>query len=93
MTDDGTIRPGQTFVEAKINDGGHFEKGKWVTLFTPLLEFLVENINIDERKFELSFSGEVPIFKQGVCIGYEKKERSLGLFTQRELMEILEVHP
>lgn len=75
----------------KSDNGGHFEQGKWVTMFSPLLDYLVDKMDIDEPKFEMTVTEEIPQFLCGACTGYETKKRSLGLFTQREIMEIIEI--
>jgi len=76
---------------AKITspDGGHFENGRWVTTLTPLLEYLEGKMDIDTPSFEITVKEEVPIFAMGRCVGYYTKERSLGLFSQRQVMEML----
>lgn len=71
-----------------IPDGGHFEKGRWVTLFTPLLDYLTEQIGDKEETFEVKMYCDIPVFKQGACIGYRKKER-IRIFTQKQLHEML----
>jgi hypothetical protein len=81
--------PGKMEFSVKMDDGGHFEKGKWVTMFTPLLEHLGSIIDIDKQEFEIVARWKEPIFKIGACIGYSDHEKSLGIFTQRQVMEML----
>jgi len=85
----GGIKQGSCGFSVTLPDGGHFEKGKWVTMFTPLLEALADKMDIDTPSFEIRVTDEIPIFKQGECIRYELRERSLGLFSQRQVMEML----
>nr|WP_321349759.1 hypothetical protein [uncultured Methanoregula sp.] len=83
------IFPGHAEFSFTVPDGGHFEKGRWVTMFTPLLEALADKMDIDTPSFEIRVRADIPIFKQGACIGYDKKEQSLGLFSQRQVLEML----
>ena len=72
-----------------IPDGGHFEKGRWVTLFSPLLDYLKDEIGEKEQTFEVKLYCDIPVFKQGACTGYRKKE-IIRIFTQRQLQETFE---
>lgn len=89
MTEDALFGDMEIKLSLTMPDGGHFEKGKWVTIFSPILEALADKMDIDTPSFEIRVRDEIPTFKKGECIGYETKERSLGLFSQRQIMEML----
>ena len=77
---------GKMEFSTKIDNGGHFEKGRWVTLFTPLLDYIKENSEpYVEPTFEVKGKRDIPVFKQGACIGYRVEDVNLGTFTQSEL--------
>lgn len=76
-------------ITVTIPDGGHFEKGRWVTIFTPFIDAFSDKMDIDDQVFEMKHIVEIPIFKQGVCTGYRTEERLFGTITQRQIIEML----
>jgi len=83
------INVGKVEVSVIIDDGGHFEKGRWVTIFTPLIDYIFENLAAKEETFDVTGHIDVPLFRQGACIGYECKEISLGIYTKSEIELIM----
>lgn len=87
MTED--IKPGvfsHTFTFT--DDGGHFEKGRWVNRFSSLFEFIRDTTPMKEPTFDAWLKVDVPVFQKGICIGYNTEDRFLGAFTQSEMRNI-----
>jgi hypothetical protein len=65
-----------------IDNGGHFEKGRWVTMFRENSE------PYKEPTFDLTGKRDVPIFRQGACIGYRTQYLIFGTYTKSQLEKI-----
>jgi len=79
---------GKVEFSATFDTGGHFEKGRWVTIFTPLLDYIVENSPAKEETFDVTGHIDVPLFRQGACIGHSVKRVCLGTYTKSQFLEL-----
>jgi len=72
------FEPGPTYIEALIN-GGHFEKGRWVSVVSDLVDFITPSpVN---SPIQITTAWEIPVFEKGRHIRTDTKELDLGLFT------------
>jgi hypothetical protein len=78
---------GNVVFSCSFTDGGHFEKGKWVTLFSPFLDHIRELPTV-EQTFEITGTVLISIFKQGAHIGDQKIFITPRIVTKAELEQI-----
>ena len=75
---------GKTEFSCTIPDDGHFEKGKWVSWYSPLMD-LVRETPEKEQTFELTGTVLIPLFKQGVHVADRQETIYFGIITKSEL--------
>ena len=82
---EGTFIPGKMSFKGTFKDTtGHFEKGRWVDLFTRLSDaFPTEQFK--EPTFEITGTVMVPVFKQGACVDWKELSIPSRTVTQSEL--------
>ena len=80
---------GKTEFSCTIPDDGHFEKGKWVSWYSPLMDLMRET-PAKEQMFELTGTLSIPLFKQGVHVADRQEPIYLGIFTKSELETIFQ---
>ena len=80
---------GKTEFSCTIPDDGHFEKGKWVSWYSPLMN-LVRETPEKEQTFEVTGTLSIPLFTQGANTCNLEKPVYLGIFTKSELETIFQ---
>jgi hypothetical protein len=72
-----------------FTSGGYFEKGRWITPHSLVMERMGDPAQAPQKMFELITHDAVPIFQRGKCVGFWDKRTSMGIFTQTQIKEIL----
>ena len=71
MTDRSDIVPGKTEFSCTLPIDGHFEKGRWVTFVTPILDAFRDE-PYKEPTFDFTLTYDIPQFRNGACVGYKQ---------------------